>query len=440
MLSSAKILTVQIMYAYPSGLLWIIFSIFGGYSVFGLEPSFDVPVINVTVHEGDTALLPCSVDFLGDHKVVWTDQWSTLLTLDDRRIIDDPRISIERPYMRDWNLHIRKTTYNDRGQYTCQINTKPVKTKTVMLIVLVPSKIVNELSSRDQTVTEGATVTLVCNVTGVPTPNVTWFKLPNDGTQTKQSIGSPGEILIIHNVSRYCDGVYECLAYNFVDPAVTRQMKVFVEFSPKVSLPTRKIGQYIGRETIMDCEITAFPHSLMYWTRNGSGNDLLNKDKYQVELYSGSEESTRKTLSLRVRDIREEDFGEYICFALNSLGQDKSSLILYDYAVNTKPKVTTPRPALLLSTIGSQTQTTTSIVTTRRTAWIKQQGLSTDLHSRGHYIASDKKLDKSGESISPLGYSNVGQSDHFATWSSIIMITGGYFLHNNEIWKMFHLV
>ena len=69
-------------------------------------------------------------------QVVWTDQWSTLLTLDDRRIIDDPRISIERPYTKDWNLHIRKASYNDRGQYTCQINTNPVKTKTVMLIVL----------------------------------------------------------------------------------------------------------------------------------------------------------------------------------------------------------------------------------------------------------------------------------------------------------------
>jgi hypothetical protein len=69
-------------------------------------------------------------------QVVWTDQWSTLLTLDDRRIIDDPRISIERPYTKDWNLHIRKTSYADRGQYTCQINTNPVKTKTVMLIVL----------------------------------------------------------------------------------------------------------------------------------------------------------------------------------------------------------------------------------------------------------------------------------------------------------------
>lgn len=53
--------------------------------------------------------------------------------------------------------------------------------------VSVPSKIVNELSSRDQTVREGETVTLVCNVTGVPLPEVTWYKIPDDGSQAKES-------------------------------------------------------------------------------------------------------------------------------------------------------------------------------------------------------------------------------------------------------------
>ncbi|XP_053406303.1 limbic system-associated membrane protein-like [Mercenaria mercenaria] len=313
--------------------------------VFGLEPSFDVPVVNVTVQEGKVAVLPCSVDNLGEHKVAWTDQWSTLLTIDDRRITDDPRIGIERPFTKDWNLHIRKAAYSDRGQYTCQINTNPVMTKTVMLIVLVPSKIINEFSSRDQTVREGETVTLVCNVTGVPTPDVKWYRLPNEGTQTKKRIGT-GEVLIIHNVSRYCDGTYECVAYNNVDPAVTRQIKMFVVFAPEVTLPTKRIGQYLGRDTILDCEITAYPHAVMYWKKGESDVDLSNKDKYQVELYSGNEESTRKTFSLRVRDIQQEDFGEYTCYAENMIGNDKESMLLYDYSVHKKAKSTTKRPNL----------------------------------------------------------------------------------------------
>ena len=50
----------------------------------------------------------------------------------------------------------------------------------------VPSKIVDSLSSRDQTVREGDTVTLVCNVTGVPTPEVTWYKLPSEGLHSSK--------------------------------------------------------------------------------------------------------------------------------------------------------------------------------------------------------------------------------------------------------------
>ena len=103
----------------------------------------------------------------------------------------------------------------------------------------------------------------------------------------------------------------------------------FTPVAPEVALPTKKMGQYIGRETILDCEITAHPHGEMYWMKDGENIDLFNKDKYTVELYSGNEDSKRKTLSLRVKNIQEADFGDYTCFARNTISQDKESMILY---------------------------------------------------------------------------------------------------------------
>ena len=50
--------------------------------------------------------------------------------------VDIPRVSVERPYTSDWNLHIRDVTYSDQGIYNCQINTTPVKVKTINLVVL----------------------------------------------------------------------------------------------------------------------------------------------------------------------------------------------------------------------------------------------------------------------------------------------------------------
>lgn len=46
-----------------------------------------------------------------------------------------------------------------------------------------------------------------------------------------------GEYLIIHNISRYCDGIYECVAFNDVPPAVNKDIKVEVEckFSSQIT-------------------------------------------------------------------------------------------------------------------------------------------------------------------------------------------------------------
>ena len=48
----------------------------------------------------------------------------------------------------------------------------------------VPAEIIDHLSSDDVTVQEGDTVVLVCNVTGVPTPEVTWFRRPASSAAT----------------------------------------------------------------------------------------------------------------------------------------------------------------------------------------------------------------------------------------------------------------
>ena len=42
-------------------------------------------------------------------------------------------------------------------------------------------------------------------------------------------IGVEGEVLIIHNATRYCDDVYECVADNKVEQPATHQVKVNVQ-------------------------------------------------------------------------------------------------------------------------------------------------------------------------------------------------------------------
>lgn len=314
------------------------------------EPNFIVPARNVTVVAGRKAILPCSVEYLKSHKVIWTNQRHTLLTMRDRRITDDVRIMVVRDHPGEWDLHIRDVEPTDQGQYNCQINTQPVKINKVNLFVLVQPTLHAAMSSRDKTAKEGDTVELVCNVSGIPHPNVTWYrksingKLPKervgmtgDGLNTcvlccVPGIGMTGEVLMIHNISRYCNDMYECVADNGVANAVNHVIKVTVFFTPEIYLPTKRIGQALAKETILECKITAMPQGVTVWRKNGT--ELQTGWKYRVDAYSDDDYTI--TLSLRIRQISKEDYGVYTCVASNRLGKDDETMILYEIGVSSK--------------------------------------------------------------------------------------------------------
>ena len=69
-------------------------------------------------------------------KVAWLNPENKVLTNNDRRIIDDIRITIERQRLNEWNLHVRNIQHFDEGIYSCSISTDPVQTKKVYLKVL----------------------------------------------------------------------------------------------------------------------------------------------------------------------------------------------------------------------------------------------------------------------------------------------------------------
>ncbi|XP_053390112.1 opioid-binding protein/cell adhesion molecule homolog, partial [Mercenaria mercenaria] len=98
---------------------------------------------------------------------------------------------------------------------------------------------------------------------------------------------------------------------------------------PEGYTSSKRIGQFVGRETILDCQIIANPQPDMYWLKGNSNLESLDKDKYQVELYSSNIDTSVKTLSLRLTDLQQDDFGEYTCYAKNSIGKGFDSVVVY---------------------------------------------------------------------------------------------------------------
>ncbi|XP_060082755.1 limbic system-associated membrane protein-like [Ylistrum balloti] len=327
----------------PISGVWLIFYscvVFHGQALSDTEDAVEDIPINVTVAEGKTAILPCRVDDVyDDQMIVWLNPKRIVVSHKESRFINDLRMSIERPFMGDYNLHIRSVKYEDRGDYMCSINTRPVTIKRIRLIVQVPSRILDYPSSNVFTVRERSDVELVCNATGVPPPTITWYRRTDENPQGRERVGKEGEVLVIRNISRYCGGIYECMAFNGVPPAVQRQIEVKVQFKPEIRLLNKRIGQYLDKETMLECIITASPQGSNVWRFGNIQPDIKEGWKYQLEVFEDSKYTV--SLTLRIKNVRPEDFGTYTCEAANKLGHAKRDMLLYEYVVPTPPPVTT---------------------------------------------------------------------------------------------------
>ncbi|XP_062574505.1 protein amalgam-like, partial [Saccostrea cucullata] len=132
---------------------------------------------------------------------------------------------------------------------------------------------------------------------------------------------------MIHNITRYCSGAYECEAYNGIGPAVSKVFSVNVHFQPEVQVLNKKQKQDLGKETILQCEISASPQAIVNWRK---GEDVFTANSFHritSEIYEKDIYTT--ILLLRIQNLTWNDFGEYVCEASNILGRDLERMQLF---------------------------------------------------------------------------------------------------------------
>ena len=86
-----------------------------------------------------------------------------------------------------------------------------------------------------------------------------------------------------------------------------------------------RIGQVPGKDTILECRITAFPLAVNIWQKDGVR--ITSSVKYTIDAYDEGDHTI--TLSLRIRNIEVEDYGQYTCVAANPHGRDQEHTWLY---------------------------------------------------------------------------------------------------------------
>uniref|UniRef100_A0A8C0AY36 Limbic system associated membrane protein n=1 Tax=Buteo japonicus TaxID=224669 RepID=A0A8C0AY36_9AVES len=215
---------------------------------------------NITVRQGDTAILRCYVEDRSS-KVAWLNRSGIIFAGEDKWSLD-PRVELEKRNPLEYSLRIQKVDVYDEGSYTCSVQTQHhPKTSQVYLIVQVPPKISN--ISSDITVNEGSNVTLVCMANGRPEPVITWRHL----TPTGREFEGEEEYLEILGITREQSGKYECKAANEVASADVKQVRVTVNYPPTIT-ESKSNEAATGRQALLRCEASAVPTPDFEWYRD----------------------------------------------------------------------------------------------------------------------------------------------------------------------------
>nr|XP_055129766.1 neurotrimin isoform X1 [Symphalangus syndactylus] len=294
--------------------LRLLFLVPTGVPVRSGDATFPKAMDNVTVRQGESATLRCTIDNRVT-RVAWLNR-STILYAGNDKWCLDPRVVLLSNTQTQYSIEIQNVDVYDEGPYTCSVQTdNHPKTSRVHLIVQVSPKIV-EISS-DISINEGNNISLTCIATGRPEPTVTWRHI------SPKAVGfvSEDEYLEIQGITREQSGDYECSASNDVAAPVVRRVKVTVNYPPYIS-EAKGTGVPVGQKGTLQCEASAVPSAEFQWYKD---------DKRLIEGKKGVKVENRPFLSkLIFFNVSEHDYGNYTCVASNKLGHTNASIMLFE--------------------------------------------------------------------------------------------------------------
>ncbi|BFY98432.1 hypothetical protein BsWGS_01471 [Bradybaena similaris] len=148
------------------------------------DPSFMPSDTDIEVHQGDLAILPCTVQHLGTRQVSWNKVGREhFLSIGTEIWVQDANLDIAHYTwpngISEWNLVFREARFEDSGLYDCQIISTEKLTFRVRLTVSEkpPHNPIISIEGKEF-VESGQTVYLKCNTTeGDRMPeDLDWFK------------------------------------------------------------------------------------------------------------------------------------------------------------------------------------------------------------------------------------------------------------------------
>ncbi|RWS08248.1 neurotrimin-like protein [Dinothrombium tinctorium] len=297
------------------------------------KPRFGKRGQNITRVEGQSVTFRCVVKDIGRYQVAWYKKDDGLLLVKNGTVVySKGRLLVSNYNNTYFYLHKSNIEAQDAGEYSCEVNTKPVMSQSSFLRVIAPPRII--FINEDLTVSEGLPTSLICEVTGFPKPEITWTR--EDGEPITQYINETVKnddiyykVIQFDQVKFSDSGLYTCVASAKSlknETSVARDSVVLqVVGKPKATVANKIINATIGSDVKLSCLIEANPEPDYGWVLNAE--KLITPSQthiIQTEFVS----SVSIKLILIIKNMKESDFGKYSCFSTNKFGSRQEIVIV----------------------------------------------------------------------------------------------------------------
>nr|XP_014344645.1 PREDICTED: hemicentin-1 [Latimeria chalumnae] len=260
---------------------------------------------NISVVVKNPIVLNCEASGIPLPKITWLKDGHPTSQSSSVRILSGGRM-----------LRLMHTSMEDAGRYTCVVsNAAGEERKNFDLDILVPSTITNGDKLEDVKVKGKHSITLSCEATGNPVPQISWLKDGQPLIEDKRhQIVSNGRFLQISQAQVADTGRYTCIASNTAgDKSKNFNLNVLV--SPTIagggSVGTPEdVTVILNSLTSLVCEAQSYPPATITWLKDG----VPFESNRNIRILPGGR-------TLQILSTREDNAGRYTCVATNEAGE-----------------------------------------------------------------------------------------------------------------------
>lgn len=312
---------------YPHQMLSVIIAGFISVNAQASQP------INITGAAGAQVTLPCQVRNVGLYdSVMWQGPYQEAISVNDRIVaMESMKYEIKQKHIDDWSLTISNLKSSDQARYTCMKGATEVQ--IVDLWIKAPPRILDQNKTIDSFV--GETVMLRCQVTGIPPPQVKWYKeIIDSGETIREDLGITGAYFSLKMIED-SGGIYICQADNGIQPKADRHFRINVELMPIITIPMKQIKQEQGKPTKLQCMVEGHSLGKVKWFYKG--RRIVRDDRISFSVHNTS--SNVVTYFMAIQSLESGDFGIYTCNVSNNAGNAQAQVEL----VEILPEINTTR-------------------------------------------------------------------------------------------------